>query len=116
KVGRRGPQLLGSTAGGKDGRDPEQDESRLDRASAGGDVRRPVRRVLRAAARVDAPRRGRTSEGRVPDVGRGATGSTRGADGGAGGPRAVLFFGLRQLPQRPRDAGERGVRPGSDSF
>src|SRR5205809_210966 len=78
-------------------------------------VCRPVRRVLRAPARVDAPRRGRSSQRGVPGMGHGATDRAGGAGGGEGGPRSVLFVGLRQLPQHPRDAGKRRVRPGPDA-
>ena len=60
RVGRRRPQLLGAAARRQDRRDPEPRQPHVDRAARAGPLPRPVRRVLRHAARPHAAA-GRTS-------------------------------------------------------
>ena len=94
---------------------PNRAQPDVDRAARAGALPRPVRRVLRHAAREDAAAGLRAHARRVRPLGRGAA-TARGADRRRrDGPAGLRDDGLRQLPHRARHGRRRALRAGPDA-
>src|SRR5581483_650702 len=107
---RRRAQPLGAGAEPEDGHDPGPAERAAHPRPAHRRLPRPVRRVLRPAARAHGALRRRAAARRVPTLAR-----ARGADPGpahdacrAARPAGVPRLGVRLLPPRRRHERERG--------
>src|SRR6185437_14385473 len=114
-LGRRDPQLLGAEPRRQEG--PDSRPYRADRVPRRppGRLPRPVRGILRPAARLHGARRDRDAARRIRGLGGGATPARRRSRGSTGAPRPrPLPVGhLHDVPRDPGNDGERTQRTGS---